>query len=195
VVEDEVVAFPRQRVEVQAEAVDGGAEGEAGVRRAGGDGEGDLEVRAELGAVDAVGVQAGGGGEAVEQDAGSGAGCAFGDPPAAEVGDAGDSVRVAGGQEQALFAAPEVDERGPIPAQGRTGEPDVVRTVGVAQVDRCAVGVVSGQSEQCVQAAADADDGDGGSDVAQQKIERGIVAAGARRRRPQRRSGRAGGRR
>jgi hypothetical protein len=87
---------------------------------------------------------------------------AAGDAAPSQVGGAGDVEWVSGGDDQALFSAPQVQQVRALAAEQRPGVRGVVVAGVVAQVARGAVGFAAGQGTQAVEAAAGSDRYDAG---------------------------------
>ena len=85
--QDEVVVLPRDRHEAQVQCGGRGADAQPGVDDPGRDGQRDLQVGAELGPAEGVGVESGVEEQAVEKDTGSGARGPPRHPPPGQVAD------------------------------------------------------------------------------------------------------------
>ena len=91
--------------------------------------------------------------------------------------------RIAGGDDQALLALPEVDDHGVAAGEQRAGERRVVGAVAVAEMQGGAVGVVAPQRREAAEAPAGADHDDLLARLGEQQRERRVVAAGQAERR------------
>jgi hypothetical protein len=119
-----------------------------------------------------------GGEELVEEHAGAGADLPFGDVQQGEIGGGGNTARVTGCDEQALFAPPQVQQVGAAVAEQGAGEGRVVDAALVTQVDSGAIGATAGEGAQSLEASAGADRDHRRVNMGQQDQQRRVVAAG-----------------
>ena len=116
--------------------------------------------------------------EVVHERARPGAARPLRDPHALQRAGAGERERVPRGDDEPLLAPPEVDDDRVAAREQRPRERRVVAAVGVAQVERGAVGVVAPQRGEAAEAPARADEPDRVADRAEDDRERGVVAPG-----------------
>jgi hypothetical protein len=128
----DVVGLPGEWDEGESEFDGVGADAEACVGDACGDGQGDLQVGVQFRAVDVVGLGVLGDEELVEQDAGACALFTSGDQEAGQVCCAVKVARVSLGDEQSLFASPQVQQVWLVVVEEGVGERRVVVAVAVS---------------------------------------------------------------
>jgi hypothetical protein len=140
-------------------------------------------VGGRVGSGDRGGRDPGVGQQPVEQHTGPGAERAAGDPQAPQIGRAADAAGVALRYQQALLAAPGVDDHGLAAAEQGPGERAVAVTGAVPQVDGRGVGGAAPDPGQAVEAAARAHGDHGRPGAAQRDVQAGVIAAGQAQRR------------
>ena len=159
--ENDVEVLPDDRDEVEVEGDRGRPDSEARVGLAAGHRHGDLQVGAGVRPRYRGRWNSGLGQQPVKEYAGAGARLAPRDPQGAQVARPCDVAGIARGDQQALLAAPQMDDRRLPAAEQRTGERAVAGAGTVPQVDRRGVRRAAPEPGQAVEAAA----GSRGEDV------------------------------